>query len=206
MNDATVAAYTSIIATHSYGCTPFAYPGPQQAGKELWMTEWYDPATTDDPGIDSGLTVAQLIYQTLTVSNVNAWHYGWVYPTGAGNGALWDMGTGMATKRLYVMGNFSRFARPGFNRVDVSGPVPAGVSVVAFEDPSGDSVAVVAINANTSATTLPLFVSGSASPAQVTPWVTSASESLASQTAIPLAGARFSASLAARSVTTFVGG
>jgi glucuronoarabinoxylan endo-1,4-beta-xylanase len=63
----------------------------------------------------------------------------------------------------------------------------------------------VAINTGTASVTLPLFVGGTEWPAQVTPWVTSASASLASQTAIPLTGARFSATLAAQSVTTFVG-
>jgi glucuronoarabinoxylan endo-1,4-beta-xylanase len=205
MNDTRAASYTSIIATHEYGCSPFSYPRAPQSGKEFWQTEIYDTASTADPGMGSGLRVAKLIYDALTIANVNAWHYWWVYPLSNDNGALWDKSTGQASKRLYVMGNFSRFVRPGFNRIDVSGSVPSGVSVAAFTNPSDRTLAIVAINTNTSATSLNLSVSGSAWPAQVTPWVTSSSASLASQTAIPLSGAKFSASLPAQSVTTFSG-
>ena len=48
----------------------------------------------------SALRVAKLITDVLTIANVNAWHYWWIYPTGAGNGALWDMGTGQPSKRF----------------------------------------------------------------------------------------------------------
>ena len=103
------------------------------------------------------------------------------------------------------MGNFSRFVRPGYSRIDVSGPVPSGVSVIAFQNPADDTIAIVAINANTSSTALPLFVSGTSWPAQVTPWLTSSSANLVAQTAVSLTGARFSTMLVAQSVTTFVG-
>jgi glucuronoarabinoxylan endo-1,4-beta-xylanase len=141
------------------------------------------------------------MYDALANGNMNAWHY-WYFQS-SGNGGLWDGNT--ATKRLWVMGNFSKFVRPGFYRVDVSGPVPSGVSVIAFQNPTDSTLAIVAINANNAAATLPIFVSGSAWPATVTPWVTSANDSLTSQTAITVSGARFSATLAAESVTTFVG-
>jgi glucuronoarabinoxylan endo-1,4-beta-xylanase len=194
---------TSIVATHEYGCNPSAYPAIQAAGKAFWETEIYDTNTTEDTGMGSGLRIASLIYNALTVANMNAWHYWWVY--GASNGGLYDTTAKAWSKRLWVEGNFARFVRPGYNRIDVTGTVPSGVSVVAFQNPADATVAIVAINTNTSATTLPLFVSGTQWPAQVVPWLTSASASLAAQTAITVTGANFSASLPAQSVTTFVG-
>jgi glucuronoarabinoxylan endo-1,4-beta-xylanase len=89
--------------------------------------------------------------------------------------------------------------------VDVTGSPPSGVTVIAFQNPSNAAIAIVAINANTGTATLPLFVAGTEWPAQVLPWVTSASDDIVSQTAIPVSGANFSATLAAQSVTTFVG-
>jgi glucuronoarabinoxylan endo-1,4-beta-xylanase len=65
-------------------------------------------------------------------------------------------------------------------------------------------VVVVAANKNASATPVSLFVSG-ATPCTVTPWVTSATDSLASKTPITVTNARFTATLEAKSVTTFVG-
>jgi glucuronoarabinoxylan endo-1,4-beta-xylanase len=197
-------AATSIVATHEYGGTPSAYPAIQAAGKEFWETEWYVTGATNTT-ITNGLTVASEIYQALTVASMNAWHYWWIYPTGVGNGALWDQGSNAWAKRLWVMGNFSRFARPGSFRIDVAGSKPpSGVSVIAFQNPADLTLAIVAINTG-GATTVPLFVKGSSWPAQVVPWVTSASDNLTAETAIALTGGNFSASLAAQSVTTFVG-
>ncbi len=197
----------SIIATHEYGCTPAkAFPAAQQAGKEFWETEIYDQVNaTADLTMNSGLVVANLMYDALANANMNAWHYWWFYPATTDNAALWDSATKAPTKRLWVMGNFSRFVRPGYSRIDVSGPVPSGVSVIAFQNPADDTIAIVAINANTSSTALPLFVSGTSWPAQVTPWLTSSSANLVAQTAVSLTGARFSTMLVAQSVTTFVG-
>jgi glucuronoarabinoxylan endo-1,4-beta-xylanase len=65
-------------------------------------------------------------------------------------------------------------------------------------------VAVVAINSNNAATPLSLYVSGVV-PCSITPWVTSASDNLASKSAITVSNARFSATLDPQSVTTFVG-
>jgi glucuronoarabinoxylan endo-1,4-beta-xylanase len=103
------------------------------------------------------------------------------------------------------MGNFSRFVRPGFYRIDVSGTLPSGVSVIAFQNQSDATTAIVAINTNTTQATVPLFVAGTQWPGQVVPWVTSPSDDLVAQTAITVSGANFTATLAAQSVTTFVG-
>jgi glucuronoarabinoxylan endo-1,4-beta-xylanase len=197
----------SIIATHEYGCTPaIAEPAIASAGKEYWETEIYDTThTTADTTMLTGLWVANTMYDALVNANMNAWHYWWFYPASNDNGALWDYSSKKPSKRLWVMGNFSRFVRPGFSRIDVSGSKPSGVSVAAFLNPADATVAIVAINTNTSTATLPIFVAGTQWPAQVTPWVTSSSADLASQSAITVTGANFSAVLAAQSVTTFVG-
>lgn len=198
-------AAADIVATHEYGGSPSAYPAIQAAGKEFWETEWY-PVGAEDATMTNGLVIANEIYQALTVANMNAWHYWWFYPTGSGdNQGLWDEATGTWAKRLWVLGNFSRFVRPGYNRIDVSGPVPAGVSVIAFENSATNAISIVAINTNAGATTLPLFVSGTEWPASVVPWITSSSDNLAAATAIAVSGARFSNSLPGMSVTTFTG-
>ena len=69
----------SIIATHEYGCTPAkAFPAAQQAGKEFWETEIYDQVNaTADLTMNSGLVVANLMYDALANANMNAWHYWW---------------------------------------------------------------------------------------------------------------------------------
>jgi glucuronoarabinoxylan endo-1,4-beta-xylanase len=197
----------SIIATHEYGCTPaLSFPAAAQAGKEYWETEIYDTADkTADTTMLTGLWVANTMYDALANASMNAWHYWWFYPASSDNGALWDYATKKPTKRLWVMGNFSRFARPGYYRVDVTGSRPSGVSVIAFQNPTDATVAIVAINANSAATAIALFVAGHQWPAQVVPWVTSPTEDLVAKSAIAVTSANFSATLEAQSVTTFVG-
>ena len=209
-SNANADKYTAIIATHEYGCTPPTLSTAVQqvlsSGKEFWETEIYDETATSDTGMGSALTVTKLITDALTIANMNAWHYWWIYPTGTGNGALWDFTTGQPTKRLWVMGNFSRFVRPGYVRIDVSGTLPAGVTLVAFANASTSTTVIVAVNNNTSLTTVPIFVSGTEWPGSVSAWVTSAAGNLVPG-AMPttLTTGHFSASLAAQSVTTFVG-
>lgn len=121
----------------------------------------------------------------------------------ANGGCLYGTSTNTWTKRLWVMGNCSRFVRPGYTRVSTSGTAPSGVLLTAYTNPADGTVVVVAINNNTSATSVSLFVAGNA-PCAVTPWVTSASDDLAAKGPITVSNARFSASLPAQSVTTFV--
>jgi glucuronoarabinoxylan endo-1,4-beta-xylanase len=198
-SDTAAWAAVNIIATHDYGCNAAAQPMIQQAGKEFWQTEIYD--VTGASGIASGLEVASRIYSALVTANVNAWHY-W-YACSSGNGGLLDANCN-ATKRLWVEGNFSRFARPGFYRIDVS-HAPSSASIVAFGNPADGTTVIVAINAGNSDVSASFFVTGACWPSSVTPWVTSASDDLAAQAAIPVSGGRFSATLPAQTVTSFVG-
>jgi glucuronoarabinoxylan endo-1,4-beta-xylanase len=207
-NDSAAWNAVNIFASHEYGCgTLPAETSIAAAGKEYWETE-VDTGTgsgdSSGDGIASALKMATTIHNDLTKANLNAWHLWWLYNASGNGGCLYDTTNNVWTKRLWVLGNYARFVRPGYVRVSTSGTVPSGVSVSAYQNPADGTVAVVAINTNTSATPLSLFVSGVV-PCSITPWVTSAADSLASKTAITVSDARFSASLDAQSVTTFVG-
>ena len=198
----------SIFASHEYGCgTLPAETSITAAGKEYWETE-VDTGTgsgdSSGDGIASALKMATTIHNDLTKANLNAWHLWWLYNASGNGGCLYDTTNNVWSKRLWVLGNYARFVRPGYMRVSTSGTVPSGVYVSAYQNPADGTVAVVAINTNSSASPLSLFVSGVV-PCSITPWVTSAADSLASKTAITVSNARFSATLDAQSVTTFVG-
>ncbi len=198
--------YISILASHEYGKGP---SGPEPtitaAGKEYWETEVDTGSTSDDPTADnmpSALHLATTINDDLTKANLNAWHYWWLWA--GGSSGLYDTNTNVWTKRFWVMGNFSRFVRPGYMRVSTSGTTPSGVSLSAYTNQADGTIVVVAINTNASDTPVSLFISGAA-PCTVTPWVTSDTDSLAAKSPIMVTGARFSATLGAKSVTSFVG-
>jgi glucuronoarabinoxylan endo-1,4-beta-xylanase len=204
--DTAAFGFVSIFASHEYGLGP-SKPEPTitDAGKEYWETEVDTGTTSDDTsgdGMGSALKLAENIHNDLTKANLNAWHYWWLYA--GGSSGLFDTNTNVWTKRFWIMGNFSRFARPGYMRVSTSGTAPSGVLVSAYKNPSDGTVVVVAINKNSSATPLSLFISGIV-PCTITPWLTSDSASIVSQTPITVSNARFTASLPAKSVTSLVG-
>jgi glucuronoarabinoxylan endo-1,4-beta-xylanase len=209
--DADFMKYADIVATHEYGGSPKAYPEIQAAGKDFWETEIYDMDGKDaDTGITSGLRVAKLIHEALTIANVNAWHYWWVYSTGSGG--LFT--NGKATKRLWVEGNYARFVRPDYVRVSATASPTSGVTVSAFYGETTEAlplssassaemrVVIVAINTNSSATNQTFSLSGfSADIAK--PYVTDTTRSLAQQTTVTVSGNSFTYALPPKSVTSF---
>ena len=196
-----------IFASHEYGCgTLPSQPSIAQAGKEYWETE-VDTGTGGDSsgdGIAAALPMATTLHDDITKANLNAWHIWWLYNAKGNGGCLYDTTNNVWTKRLWALGNYARFVRPGYMRVSTTGTAPTGVRVSAYVNPADGTVVTVAINSNTSATPLSVFVSGVV-PCSITPWVTSATDSLASKSAITVSNGRFSATLDAQSVTTFVG-
>jgi len=202
-NNADAWKYTSIVATHEYGGSPKAYPQIAQAGKAFWETEIYDTDNNEDAGMGSGLRVAKLIHEAMTIANMNAWHFWWIYPCCTDNGALWDKATNKPSKRLWVMGNFSRFVRPGYVRIGATVAPATGVTVSAYLGATDKHVVIVAINTNASATSQAFSLSG-ATATKVTPWVTDDNNSLVSAAVVTPSANAFSYSLPAKSVTTLV--
>jgi glucuronoarabinoxylan endo-1,4-beta-xylanase len=206
-NDAAAWSAVSILASHEYGCgTLPTEPSIAAADKEYWETE-VDTGTAsgDSPGdgIASALLTAKTIHNDLTKANLNAWHYWWLYCSN-NSGCLYDTGTKVWAKRLWIMGNFSRFVRPGWKRVATSGTSPSGVLVSAYMNTANSSLAIVAINSNTSATSTSFYISGNA-PCSLTPYETSASKNLGQGSSVSVSQSRVTVTLSPQSVTTFVG-
>jgi len=206
-SDMSAWSAVDIFASHEYGCgTLPSEPAIAAANKEYWETE-VDTGTAsgDSPGdgIASALLTATTIHNDLTKSNLNAWHYWWLYCSN-NSGCLYDTGTKAWAKRLWIMGNFSRFVRPGWRRVGTAGTPPAGVLVSAYLDPTNNALAIVAINSNTSAAKASFYIGGSP-PCSLTPYETSASKNLGAASSVDVSAARVTVTLAAQSVTTFVG-
>ena len=204
--DPAASAAVDIIATHMYE-TQVAVAPPSGVSQPIWQTEMSGvmgyPEEGPSADIQNGIVVAGWIHDAITVGHASAWHAWWITSLNMDNEGLLLNGGG-TTKRLYTLGNFSKFIRPGYKRVTVSGTMPTGVKLTAYANPNDGTVVIVAINTGTSAVAAPIFLSGSA-PCSMTPWVTSASDDLAMKAAVPVSGAHLSPMLAAQSVTTFVG-
>jgi glucuronoarabinoxylan endo-1,4-beta-xylanase len=195
--DAVAFPYLDIYAVHQYRGVP-AY---QSRPRPLWETEMssFDGPSAD---IENGVAVARWIHEAIVNGNVNAWHYWWLVGQNDDNEGLLNP-SGGRTKRLYTLGNFSRFIRPGWVRIEATAPA-SKVYVSAYKDPSSGAFALVAIN--DAGTDVSLGVTFNAVlPTSVTPWVTSRHLDLAPQPNIPVTGHHFTATLPTTSVTTFVG-
>lgn len=195
MTDPNVAADVGIIGDHNYdGANGPANLTKNSYGKPLWETEVSN--STDTNTIADGIYYAQRIFQFMTVAQANAWHYWWL------DYGLLDV-NGDTTKRLFTIGNYSRFVRPGDYRIDVANNNPI-TSVSAYKDPVSGNFVIVAVNPDpvtvTQVFNLANFTTGS-----VTPWITSATTSLAGQSAVSVANGSFTYPLPAMSVVSFVG-
>jgi glucuronoarabinoxylan endo-1,4-beta-xylanase len=201
LGDATASAYIPIIATHEYGGSPAAYPEIAAAGKEFWQTEIYESLDVTDPGINSALNTAKLMHEAIVTAGVNAWHYWWIHgPTGT---SLFPWSSSTPAKRLWAMGNYSRFVRPGFLRIGATAAPASGVTLSAYRDSSSTKLIVVAINTNSSAVSLDFTING-ATPVSMTPYVTDTTQDLSAQTSQTLSTNTPSYSLPKRSITSLV--
>lgn len=102
---------------------------------EFWQTEYCMLGGQEeikpegkDTGIDPALYVARVIHFDLTLANASAWHW-WLAVSAYDykDGLVYvdknkNDGTVEDTKLLWALGNFSRFIRPGSQRLAVSAP------------------------------------------------------------------------------------
>jgi glucuronoarabinoxylan endo-1,4-beta-xylanase len=205
ITDSRAAPFVSIYATHDYShAGASAYPVGQAAGKHLWETEVCDDMSgIFDPSIKSALRYAQYINDWMTIANANAWHFWWLYDNGNDDQGLVDR-SGTVSKRLYMMGNYSKFVRPGFYRIDATATPQNGVSVSAYKNVTTGVLVIVVINQNSSNTSQTFTLNGTTA-SSVTPWITSASLNLVQQSSVSVSGGSFTYTLSGFSITSFVG-
>jgi glucuronoarabinoxylan endo-1,4-beta-xylanase len=201
-NDAGAMQYLGVFAAHNYGGSPHTVDAVQATGKPVWQTEVSDSMPLD-VGMGSALSYGRMIHDNLVSGRVSAWHYWWIR-RGADvtNSALIE--AGQLTRRAYVLGNWSRFVRPGALRVAATAAPQAYLYVTAFIDPTTNQLAIVAVN-DAQYDLDQAFVIGGGAVAELTPWLTSADVALTPQSPVAVSDGMFSVTLPARSVTTFVG-
>ena len=164
---------SKVISAHSYFTTsPFqssvemrkklASKINQYTGLSYWMSEYCILGGNDgeingggkDLGMESALYIARVIHQDLTVSNASAWNW-WlaVSPYNYKDGLIYidknkEDGQFYTSKLLWALGNFSRFIRPGFQRIDVESSLQERNEVFAsaYQDPQDETITLVLVN------------------------------------------------------------
>lgn len=149
----------------------------QNLGLEFWQTEYSilgsayqsqgSPSELID--MDYALWAARIIHWDLSIANATGWSW-WTsmsraqfadhafrfgltnwYPNSDNRGNAG--GTYEASKLLWIFGNFSRFVRPGAQRVDVSNDLygseeleSENLMISAYQSASGDELIIVLVN------------------------------------------------------------
>jgi O-glycosyl hydrolase len=207
LGDSNVAAAVSIIANHNYTAnnTNGDTTIPIQllvSGQSIWETEVAQIGGNYNGSITNAIYWAGRIHLFMTVVQANSWQYWWLFPQGTDNEALTD-NNGIPAKRMYALGQFARFVRPGYYRIN-AGNNTGSAFVSAYKDPNSGNFAIVAINSSSTAVTQTFILTNVTGVSSVTPWITSASLSLASQTPVAVSGSSFSYALPGLSIVTFV--
>ncbi|MDR7327781.1 MULTISPECIES: glucuronoarabinoxylan endo-1,4-beta-xylanase XynC [Catenuloplanes] len=203
LNDAAALANTDIIGAHLYGTSYANFPYPlftqKGAGKELWMTEVYYPNSNANSGDawPEALDVGEHMHRAMVDAGFQA--YVWWYLRRSYGPMRED---GRISKRGAMMAHFARFVRPGYTRVDATANPASNVYVSAYR--GGNTVVIVAVNKNTSPVSQQFTLANTAASGSVANWLTDASRTVAPQTALAMANGSLTATLPARSVTTFV--
>lgn len=144
-----------------------------QYGVEVWQSEWsmlgdgysstefagYETATE----MDIALYMSKVIHNDLTVAGVTSWSY-WtsmdvsrwghknrfllisLIPAGGEYGDIEKEGTYQATPTLWVLGNYSRFIRPGYRRIKLTQNESRSFFGSAWISDTGDKIVAVYTN------------------------------------------------------------
>jgi hypothetical protein len=166
----------------------------------MWETE-VSTGDAYDGSITNAMYWAGRIHLFMTASQANAWHYWWLISINSDNEGLTDT-SGNPAKRMYVLGNYSRFVRPNYVRIDATNSTDAQIS--AYKSTSGN-FAIVAINGDNTNLNQTFTLTNCTVVGTVTPWITSATFSLSNQAPISVSNSSFTYTLPAMSVVSFVG-
>jgi len=175
-----------IVGVHFYGGTITYY-----SGKEYWMTEHYTSSDVSGDLWPDALEVGKEIHDAM---NANMSAYIWWYIRRS-YGPIDESGN--VSKRGYVMSHFSKFVRPGYIKVDATASPSSGVYVTAYK--SGGTLVIVAVNQNSSSSSVTFSLSGG-SVSSYTKYETTSSNNVSNQGSVGSTN-----TLAANSINTFVG-
>jgi glucuronoarabinoxylan endo-1,4-beta-xylanase len=152
----------NIVAAHAYASTTQEFmPLSSRTGifqtaidknKRIWETEVSADDKADTSMLD-GVYWARVVHTHLVEDHVSAWFYWWGAAISKTRGSLisldMDKKSYQLSKRLFTIGQYARFIRPGSQRVNATQtPVPNMV-VSAYTDPTKKKIIMVIVNDDT---------------------------------------------------------
>jgi glucuronoarabinoxylan endo-1,4-beta-xylanase len=191
LDDSAASANAPYVGGHLYGGKPFAYAKAIDAGKRIWMTEYY----LNDDNAMGMLQMGKQILDCLA-NGMHAYIW-WSLSLPGGNLVNKD---GSLKRKGQVMAQFARFIRPGYRRLEATYQPQPGIFVAAFQ---GDQIVIVAINQSMSARSQ-TFAIENGTLTDPRKYTSSATKGVLEEGVSDNTGSGFTATLDAQSVTTFV--
>jgi O-glycosyl hydrolase len=194
-----------LCATHTYaqtGASSLASKA-KSLGKPLWISEYGDNDGT-------GLKMAQRIHDDITGMGVRAWIYWQVVDSAGGWGFLYNplvaptkpnfTTSYTINQKFYVMGQFSEFVRPGCKIISVN-----DANTLAAYNPTNSSLVLVTVNTNSGGFNVTYDLNNFGSlPWRISVSQTASGENMATLSSPTVASQKFTYTIPAKSVTTFV--
>ena len=173
----------------------------EQYGIPLWMTEYIQK---------DAFAWANTMHALIADYNVSAVYYFWGFSGGSRGGTLIRLNYDgnqyldyTLTKHYYIMGQYSRFVRPGAKRIQADS-ADNDIKVTAYRD--GENLVMVIINNSNGEQSVQFSLNGISDVAEIQPIRTSETENWAALAPISVSGSTFTTTLSANSITTFVSG
>ena len=195
----------------SFRAGAIKHPGIISSGKRYWQTEvsGSGPNLPAGEGIENGLYYARMIHHDFTLAQINAFLYWWLWTNNAdisfpASLVRVDDDIIITSKRLFTIGQYSRFIRPGWFRIDCDVSPLSRVYSSAYKNPGTEEIAIVIINDRPSAAVIKLNLND-ASFRELESWRTSGSEDLKPLGKQKVSANTASVTLPPKSVSTFYG-
>jgi len=219
MDDPDSEKIISHIALHQYNAQNDTssragareFPDIIATGKNFWQTEVSGSGSgvPKGTGIANALFYARMIHWDLTYTQVNAFLFWWLWTNSRsadypGALVLIDDDEIKPAMRLYAMGQYSRFIRPGWVRINCESDPLAGVYFSAYRSADSGEIAIVIINETISPSKVSLDLDG-AEFDQLEIWRTSEHEKLKHAGKQRVRGNSATVTLNPMSITTYYG-
>ncbi len=129
MADEELASYFTVIDGHSYWSDKatkmlfMQWLEKHHPELKIAMSEWCEMVNGRDYTMDSAFNLADQIWEDLTILNAVSWQYWVAVADGDYRDGLIYVNVSAKTfepnRRLWAMGNYSKFIRPGYERVEI---------------------------------------------------------------------------------------
>lgn len=208
LKDAATTHMVDIVTSHQYQGRIKDLPLAREKGKRLWQSELCDTAGKYHVEIDDAVGWGKIIHEFMTIPQANAFLY-WrgAHETDSNQTLIRiDSPTSYTVpKRLWALGHYSRFIRPGWVRMEAGDEPYKGMLISAYKNPVTGEFAIIIVNDDRENGHIVSFQMEHFLANEVVPYVTDASRNLEKGLAIAIENGGFSLDVGAESMITLIG-